>query len=83
MAHPHPALITERAAALTADPIFAIDRYRRAFAALEKTNERVNAMRFAAAEDELGASGEALFATKPTIPICGCRLSAPPRWQPA
>ena len=73
MAHSHSALITERAAALTADPIFAaIDRYRRACTALEMTNERVDTARFAAAEDELGASGEALFATKPTT-LAGCR----------
>ena len=73
MVLPHLALITERAAALTADPIFAaIDRYRRACTGLEMTNERVDTARFAAAEDELGASGEALFATKPTT-LAGCR----------
>ncbi len=67
MAHPHFALKTEQAAALPADPIFAaISRYRRACTALEAT-------RFAAAaEDELSASGEALFATKPTT-LAGCR----------
>ena len=63
MAHPHLALIPEQ---LTTDPIFAaIDRYRRACTALEATG-------FAAAEDELSASGEALFATKPTT-LAGCR----------
>ena len=67
------AQITEQAAALARDPIFAaINQYRRACTTLETTNERVDPARFAAAEDELGASAEALFATVPTT-RAGCR----------
>ena len=65
--------ITEQAPALARDPIFAaINQYRRACTTLETTNERVDPARFAAAENELGASAEALFATVPTT-RAGCR----------
>ena len=50
-----------------ADPIFAaIDRYRRAAAAFATVDEDAEPERYAVIEDELGISGEALFATLPT-----------------
>ena len=49
-----------------ADPIFAaIERYRHACAELGTIDELTDPARYAAAEAEIGAAGEALLATKP------------------
>ena len=63
-----PAIATAATASVMpeADPIFAaIDRYRHACAELGTIDELTDPVRYAAAETEIGASGAALFATRP------------------
>ena len=60
-------------AAARADPIVAaIERHRAAFAALETVDELASPARYAAAEQEVFASGEAMFATEPQT-VAGCK----------
>ena len=60
------ALASTTAGTLAPDPIFAaISRYRHACAELRVIDERTDPARYAAAEAEIDASSEVLFAIKP------------------
>jgi hypothetical protein len=68
-----PAFATTTASATSVDPIFAaIARHRAAVAALELISDGVEPARYAAAEAEVFASGDALLTTTPQT-VAGCR----------